>query len=191
LGVESASSGADDEIEEVFRRTDHCGSEGSGRRSEDEGTVPATRDLRGDVLQLEGEVRGDDRVGGSSAEGARGGEQQAQAAAGRGGARQSGVEGSSGPKMVSPQAKREAVRLLMTERDFGVTPACGLVSISRSLYRYRSRRPDCAALRARIGEIAAVKRRYGYRRVHVVLRREGWAMNRKLTYRLYREAGLA
>ena len=93
--------------------------------------------------------------------------------------------------MVSPQAKREAVRLLMTERDFGVTHACGVVSISRSLYRYRSRRPDWAALRARIGEIAAVKRRYGYRRVHVVLRREGWTTNRKLTYRLYREAGLA
>ena len=93
--------------------------------------------------------------------------------------------------MVSPQAKRDAVRRLMTERDFGVTHACGLVSISRSLYRYRSRRPDCAALRARIGEIAAVKRRYGYRRVHVVLCREGWTMNRKLTYRLYREAGLA
>ena len=48
--------------------------------------------------------------------------------------------------MVSPQAKREAVTVLMTERDFGVTRACGLVSISRSLYRYRSRRPDCAAL---------------------------------------------
>jgi putative transposase len=93
--------------------------------------------------------------------------------------------------MVSPQAKREAVTVLMTERDFGVTHACGLISISRSLYRYRSRRPDCGALRARIGEIAAVKRRYGYRRVHVVLRREGWTMNRKLTYRLYREAGLA
>ena len=36
-----------------------------------------------------------------------------------------------------------------------------------------------------------MKRRYGYRRVHVVLRREGWAVNRKRTYRLYREAGLA
>lgn len=36
-----------------------------------------------------------------------------------------------------------------------------------------------------------MKRRYGYRRVHIVLRREGWAVNRKLTYRLYREAGLA
>jgi len=93
--------------------------------------------------------------------------------------------------MVSPQAKREAVTMLMTERDFGVTRACGLISVSRSLYRYRSRRPDRGLLRARIGEIAASKRRYGYRRVHVVLRREGWQVNRKLTYRLYREAGLA
>jgi putative transposase len=65
------------------------------------------------------------------------------------------------------------------------------VQISRSLYRYRSRRPDCAQLRERICEIAAAKWRYGYRRVHVMLRREGWAVNRKLTYRLYRESGLA
>ena len=76
--------------------------------------------------------------------------------------------------MVSPHAKREAVMILMTERDFGVTRACGLISVSRSLYRYRSRRPDRGELCARIGEIAASKRRYGYRRVHVVLRREGW-----------------
>ena len=93
--------------------------------------------------------------------------------------------------MVSPQARREAVTVLMRERRFGVTRACGLVQISRSLYRYRSRRPPCADLRERICEIAAAKRRYGYRRVHIMLRREGWAVNRKLTYRLYREAGLA
>ena len=93
--------------------------------------------------------------------------------------------------MVSPQAKREAVTVLMTERDFGVTRACGLLQISRALYRYQSRRAPCAALRERISEIAALKRRYGYRRIHVLLRREGWRVNRKLTYRLYREAGLA
>ena len=93
--------------------------------------------------------------------------------------------------MVSPQAKRAAVAVLMTERDFGVTRACGLMGISRSLYRYRSRRPDSAPLRARIEEIAAIKRRYGYRRVYVRLRREGWEVNRKRVYRLYREAGLA
>jgi len=93
--------------------------------------------------------------------------------------------------MVSPQAKREAVTVLMAERDFGVTRACGLIRISRSLYRYRSRRPECAGLPERIGEIATLKRRYGYRRVYLRLRREGWCVNRKHVYRIYREAGLA
>jgi putative transposase len=93
--------------------------------------------------------------------------------------------------MVSPQVKREAVTALMNERSFGVTRACGLVQISVSLYCYRSRRAGCAELRERICEIAARKRRYGYRRVHILLRREGWSVNRKLTYRLYRKARLA
>lgn len=93
--------------------------------------------------------------------------------------------------MVSPQAKREAVSILMTERSLGITRACGLTGISRSLYRYRSKRADGAPLRRRIGELAAVKRRYGYRRIHVLLKREGWRINVKRTYRLYREAGLA
>jgi putative transposase len=93
--------------------------------------------------------------------------------------------------MISPQAKRAAVEMLMTERSLGVTRACGLVGISRSLYRYRSRRPDCTPLRSRIEEIAAAKRRYGYRRVYLRLRREGWEVNRKRVYRIYRDAGLA
>ena len=46
-------------------------------------------------------------------------------------------------------------------------------------------------LRERLEAIAAEKRRYGYRRVYLRLRREGWAVNRKRVYRLYREAGLA
>jgi helix-turn-helix protein len=79
----------------------------------------------------------------------------------------------------------------MTERGFGVTRACGLIGISRSLYRYRSRRGDSAPLRERIEQIASVKRRYGYRGVYLRLRREGWQVNRKRVYRLYREAGLA
>jgi putative transposase len=93
--------------------------------------------------------------------------------------------------MVSPQAKREGVRILMSERDFGVTRACGLVQISRSLYRYCRRRTDRPGLLERIEEIAALKRRYGYRRVYLRLRREGWSVNRKRVYRIYREAGLA
>jgi putative transposase len=93
--------------------------------------------------------------------------------------------------MVDPQVKRQAVKVLREERGFGVTRACGLVGISRSLYGYRSRRPAVAGLRERICELAGEKRRYGYRRIHVLLRREGWQVNRKRTYRLYREAGLS
>jgi putative transposase len=93
--------------------------------------------------------------------------------------------------MVSPQVKREAVTVLMAERDFGVTRACGLVNLSRSLYRYRSQREPCMGLRERLCEIAAQKRRYGYRRVYRRLRREGWLVNRKRVYRIYRQEGLA
>jgi putative transposase len=93
--------------------------------------------------------------------------------------------------MVSPQVKRQAVTVLREERGLGITRACGLVGISRSLYGYRSQRCDGEKLRERIAELAAEKRRYGYRRIHVLLRREGWQVNRKRTYRLYREAGLA
>jgi putative transposase len=93
--------------------------------------------------------------------------------------------------MVSPRAKREAVGILMSGYDFRVTRACGLVQISRSLYRYCRRRADRPGLRERIEEIAALKRRYGYRRVYLRLRREGWPVNRKHVYRIYRDAGLA
>src|SRR2546422_9033885 len=93
--------------------------------------------------------------------------------------------------MVSPQAKRVAVGVLMIERGLGVTRACGLVDISRSLYRYRSRRPDSAALRARIEAIAAVKRRYGYRRGYFCFLRGGGGGNPERVYRLFRDGGLA
>ena len=91
----------------------------------------------------------------------------------------------------NPQVRREAVAVLMHERGYGVTKACGLIGISRSLYGYRSRRPPPQALVERLKALAAEKRRYGYRRLHILLRREGHQINRKRTYRLYREAGLA
>jgi putative transposase len=93
--------------------------------------------------------------------------------------------------MVSPQVRRQAVEVLRAEHGLGVTRACGLVGISRSLYGYRSRRPEGRSLIQRICDLAAEKRRYGYRRIHVLLRREGWTVNRKRTHRLYRAAGLA
>lgn len=93
--------------------------------------------------------------------------------------------------MVSPRARRQAVDALREERGYGVTRACGLVGISRTVYGYQRRRAGDAELIERLIALAAEKRRYGYRRLHVLLRREGHAVNRKRTYRLYREAGLA
>ena len=65
-----------------------------------------------------------------------------------------------------------------------------MLRIDRSLYTYKSRRGDQAGLKRRIKEITEVRVRYGYRRVHVLLRREGWAVNPKRIYRLYKEMGL-
>ena len=62
--------------------------------------------------------------------------------------------------------------------------------LQRSSWYYRSRKDKQVALRMRIREIAAVRVRYGYLRIHVLLRREGWHVNRKRGYRLYREEGL-
>jgi putative transposase len=69
--------------------------------------------------------------------------------------------------------------------------ACGVIGMHRARYRYRSRAQDQSLLRQRIREIAAVRVRYGYRRVHTLLRREGWPINMKRVYRLYRLDGLS
>ena len=68
---------------------------------------------------------------------------------------------------------------------------CRLVALDRNTLRYRSRRPDDPALRQRIREIAATKRRYGCPRIYVRLRREGWRVNHKKVERIYQEEGLS
>ena len=64
--------------------------------------------------------------------------------------------------------------------------ACKAIPLRRSTYHYRSRKPEQAILRKRIREIAETRTRYGYRRIHVLLRREGWRINAKRVYRLYK-----
>jgi putative transposase len=68
--------------------------------------------------------------------------------------------------------------------------AAGLMKITRVTLRYRSRRPPQDALRQRLRELAATRVRFGYRRLTVILRREGWRVNPKRIYRLYTEDGL-
>jgi len=68
--------------------------------------------------------------------------------------------------------------------------ACGLVGLTRSGASYKPHKDPQQALRARLKDLAATRVRFGYRRLTVLLRREGWAVNAKRVYRLYKEEGL-
>lgn len=68
--------------------------------------------------------------------------------------------------------------------------SCKVIPISRAILRYRSRKDPQTALRQRLRDLAEVRRRFGYRRLHILLRREGWPVNMKRIYRLYREESL-
>ena len=68
--------------------------------------------------------------------------------------------------------------------------ACRLVQLHRSVFYYRSVKDPKLALRGRMREIARTRVRYGYRRIHVLLRREGWTLGRNQVYRLYTEEAL-
>ena len=68
--------------------------------------------------------------------------------------------------------------------------ACSALRIDRSLYVYKSKRGGQADIKQRIKEICETRVRYGYRRVHVLLQRDGWPVNPKRIYRLYKEMGL-
>jgi putative transposase len=82
------------------------------------------------------------------------------------------------------------VNWAIEERGVSQRRACGLVGIDLRVYRYRSKRPDDAGLSRRLREMAAERRRFGYRRLHLLLQREGMAVNRKKLYRLYKEERL-
>jgi putative transposase len=92
--------------------------------------------------------------------------------------------------MVTPAAKREAVAHLRSAFEMSERRACRTVNCVRMTMRYRSRRPDDAELRCRLRTLAHERRRFGYRRLHVLLRREGFKVNHKRLFRFYREERL-
>jgi putative transposase len=88
-------------------------------------------------------------------------------------------------------AQRTAVRAMQERFGFSERRACGLVGLDRSTCRYQARRADWPELRERLRALAAERRRFGYRRLYILLRREGYCVNLKRIYRLYRHEGLA
>jgi putative transposase len=83
------------------------------------------------------------------------------------------------------------VRYLEAEWCMSERHACGLIGINRMSARYTSQRRDDAAPRTRLHELGAERPRFGYRRLHVLVRREGMMVNHKRVERIYREEGLS
>ncbi len=92
--------------------------------------------------------------------------------------------------MVGPAAKRAAVAHLQAVMSLSERRACSIVEADRKMIRYRSSRPPDAVLRGRLHDLANERRRFGYRRLFVLLRREGEPSGINRIYRLYREEGL-
>ncbi len=78
----------------------------------------------------------------------------------------------------------------ITEKNYSQRKACALVGIDRKSFRYASKRPDDETLRKRLRELASERRRFGYRRLGLLLDREGRHVNHKKLYRLYKEEKL-
>jgi putative transposase len=93
--------------------------------------------------------------------------------------------------MVGPAAKREAVAHLRGMFEMSERRACTIIVADRKMIRYQSRRAPDADLRARLRDLANERRRFGYRRLFILLRREGEPSGINRIYRLYREEGLA
>src|SRR5204863_518112 len=129
-------------------------------------------------------------VRGSAVAGAGGRERAAEEAAGRSDARQCRTEGSGLKKMVTPDARREAVAHAGKHHGLSERRACSLVGVSRRVIRYQPTRGDDAPLRTRLRELAAERRRFGYRRLGYLLAREGMTPNHKKLRRIYREENL-
>lgn len=93
-------------------------------------------------------------------------------------------------KALKPAQRRGLVDFLKGAYRDSARRACGVLKASRSSYRYKARRPEQTLLRLRIRDIAHSRVRYGYRRIHTLLCREGWQVNVKRVYRLYKLEGL-
>jgi putative transposase len=92
--------------------------------------------------------------------------------------------------VVTPAAHREAAAHLQSAHGMSERRACRVLGADRSSVRYEATRADDGPLRERLKALAGERRRFGYRRLHVLLRREGHVVNKKRVQRLYREEKL-
>ena len=93
--------------------------------------------------------------------------------------------------MVKPADKRKAVSYLIQNKDLSQCRSCRLLKLHPKIYRYVSRKKNDNVLRSNLIDIAKQRKRFGYRRVHVMLKRKGFDVNHKKVYRIYKEENLS
>lgn len=94
------------------------------------------------------------------------------------------------PLSLKPARRRELAQWMREQFAVSVSQACRFALLRRSTWYRRRRAKDQTPLRRRIRELALARPRFGYQRIHVMFRREGWMINRKRVHRLYRLEGL-
>jgi len=92
---------------------------------------------------------------------------------------------------VTPAGKRDVITHLKQVFEVSERRACRSLNIDRSLVRYQSVRPMDEHIRERLRALSVERKRFGYRRLHILLTREGFHLNHKKLRRLYKEEGLA
>lgn len=179
-----------EEDETVQRGADYYLPEAGGAGDAGSGSGPADRDFGADLLPLEEAVCGHGIRPGPGTEAGGRGECAAQEAGGGAEPGQGSVAERAVKKIPRPALMKEVVAYVVTHHGYSQRRACGVVRQRRSTQRLVGRRDPRTTERQRMREIAAARVRYGYRRIHVLLRREGWALGKNLVYRLYGEEGL-
>jgi hypothetical protein len=148
---------------------------------------------RADLLPLEEAVCWDGDGPGATDETTPGGEQPAKAVGRRSEPGQDDAAGCAQKKVLKPSGRRPLVDHLRDQYRASERHACAVLLMVRGTYRYHGHEELWTELRMRIRirEIAQSRVRYGYRKIRVLLNREGWNVGKHLVYRLYKEEGLA
>src|SRR6201992_1473219 len=152
-----------------MRKSRFTGLEGTRCRDVGERSVPQARHQRCDVLQVAFALWRDGDLRRPQAKDPRRGEPQAQEAPGGIDAGCVDAEGDARKKLLTPSLRRRAVTWAMDEKRYSERRACRLVGLQPKTYRYASTRPDDGPLRTRLKELASQRRRFGYRRLGLLL----------------------
>ena len=172
--------GGADRLRHEAGRVGHAGSR----------SLPQDGHSRADFLSLEEEICWHGCCRSSASQDLGRGEQEAKATSSRSELGQADASGCAAKKALKPAQKRSYGEVLQVCYSASERRVCRVLQCLRATYRYESVADEQAVLRMRIKDLARARVSYGYRRLHVLLRREGWKVNHKRVYRLYRQEGL-